>query len=169
MRLVLLLLLAAVLAGPGSPAGAQCRLCGSAPGLGEPATAATPMRLEVETRLDFDRLVLRSPAGGQARLGPDGSRSLAGVEEIGGRAFAGTIVIRGEAGRLVRIDLPAEIRMSGIGGGQIRITDLVSDAPAVARLDSSGLLRVRLGGRLDISGEAEGDYRGEIPITVEYL
>jgi hypothetical protein len=38
----------------------------------------------------------------------------------------------------------------------------------MARLDSAGSLSFRFGGRLTISGDAEGDYRGDVPITVEY-
>lgn len=172
MRFPLLpvLSLAALALGGAAPGFAQCRLC-SGPGvagLSEQASK-TPMRIEVETHLDFDRLVLRSSAGGAALLAPDGSRSLSGIEEIGGRALAGTIVVHGEPGRFVRVELPAEIRLFGIGGGQIRISDLSSDAPPAARLDSAGELRLRLGGRLQVSGDADGDYRGEVPITVDYL
>jgi hypothetical protein len=31
------------------------------------------------------------------------------------------------------------------------------------------MLRFRFGGELDVSGNVEGDYRGDIPITVDYL
>ena len=36
------------------------------------------------------------------------------------------------------------------------------------RLDSAGNLTFRFGGRLHVSGDAEGDYRGDLPITAEY-
>ena len=33
---------------------------------------------------------------------------------------------------------------------------------------SAGNLTFRFGGRVQISGDADGDYRGDLPITVEY-
>jgi hypothetical protein len=49
------------------------------------------------------------------------------------------------------------------------IEDLASDLPPNPRLDSTGSLQFRFGGRLEIGGDAEGEYRGGVPITVEYL
>jgi hypothetical protein len=86
-----------------------------------------------------------------------------------GRAMVGSAVIQGEAGRAVRIDLPRRIELHSLGGGRIVIDDIVSDIPGSARLDSAGKLGFRFGGRLRVSGDAEGEYRGEVPITVEYL
>ena len=59
--------------------------------------------------------------------------------------------------------------MYGLGGNRISIDGIESDLPASARLDSSGSLSFRFGGRLQIIGDADGDYRGDVPITVEYL
>jgi hypothetical protein len=36
------------------------------------------------------------------------------------------------------------------------------------RLDSSGTLTFRFGGRIRITGDADGDYRGDLPISAEY-
>jgi hypothetical protein len=69
----------------------------------------------------------------------------------------------------VRIELPLRIELYSLSGGRIAIEDIISDLPAGARLDSAGALEFRFGGRLRISGDAEGEYRGDVPITVEYL
>jgi hypothetical protein len=37
------------------------------------------------------------------------------------------------------------------------------------RLDSAGNLSFRFGGRLLVTGNADGQFRGDLPITVEYL
>jgi hypothetical protein len=152
-------------------AAAQCRLCDTpTTGVEVEAAAAAPVRLEVEASLDFDRLVLIGPSGGTASLTPDGSRSVSGsVTELTSRAMVGSAVIRGEPGRMVRISLPSRIDMHGLGGNSISIDGIESDLPASARLDSSGALSFRFGGRLQIIGDADGDYRGDVPITVEYL
>ena len=150
---------------------AQCRLCGTPTTEAEADTAgASTVRLEVEASLDFDRLILTGPDGGTASLAPDGSRSVSGsVTELTSRAMVGSAVIRGEPGRMVRVSLPVRIDMHGLNGNLISIDGIESDLPASARLDSSGSLSFRFGGRLQIVGDADGDYRGDVPITVEYL
>lgn len=152
-------------------AAAQCRLCSSEPGLTTPsATATKPVQLQVETSLDFDQLVLTGPAGGVARLAPDGSRLTSGaLEGLSARAMIGEVVIQGEPGRSIRVELPGRIELFGVTGGTLSIGRISSDLPSSPRLDGQGRLRVRFGGELSVSGDAEGNYRGDVPITVEYL
>lgn len=151
------------------PVGAPCRLCTSA----EPEKSdrpAAPVRLEVEASLNFDRLILGGPGTGSAELSPGGARLAQGsVQAIGARAMAGLVVVRGEPGRQVRIDLPRSIELRSHNGGSLQLESIESDLPPVAILDSSGRLRFRFGGVLRISGEADGDYRGDIRVNVEYL
>ena len=77
--------------------------------------------------------------------------------------------MHGEPGRGVRIDLPRRIELHSLTGGSVVIDDIVSDLPGAPRLDAAGGLTFRFGGRLRVSGDAEGEYRGDMPITVEYL
>ena len=155
---------------PATPATAQCRLCDTPTTAPGERAGDAPISLEVETSLDFDRLILLGIGEGSATLLPNGSRSVSGViGDISGRAMVGKAVIQGEAGRAVRIDLPPRIELHSLSGGQIVIEDIVSDLPGATRLDSSGTLHFRFGGRLRVSGDAEGEYRGDVPITVEYL
>ncbi len=150
---------------------AQCRLCAT-PTTDAPAEA-TPqaVRIEVQARLDFDQLVLMDGSSpGTARLLPDGTASTSGaIGAISGRAMVGNVIIRGEPGRLVRIGLPESIALYGLTGGSIRLDSLVTDLPAQPRLDSQGSLQFRFGGALHVEGDAAGDYRGDVPITVDYL
>lgn len=151
------------------PGAAQCRLC-ETPTTGPKAEAGSGrITLEIETSLDFDRLILVGAGEGTATLRPDGSREVSGmIGSIGGRAMVGSATVRGEPDRGVRIELPRRIELHSLGGGQIAIEDIVSDLPAAPRLDRGGRLTFRFGGRLRVSGDAEGDYRGDVPITVEY-
>jgi hypothetical protein len=173
-RVLALSTLAALLAGafvmPG-PAWAQCRLCPTP--TTETASEATSdvVRIEVQTRLDFDQLVVMDNAApGTARLLPDGTASVSGsIGALSGRAMVGSVVVRGEPGRLVQIGLPDSIALYGIGGGSIRLDSLVTDLPAQPRLDSQGTLQFRFGGALHVDGGVDGDYRGDVPITVDYL
>lgn len=152
-------------------ASAQCRLCP------KPTTEAADegrsdvVRIEVQARLDFDQIVVTDDNGlGTARLLPDGTASTSGsIGAIGGRAMVGQVVVRGEPGRLVRIGLPGSIALHGLRGGTIRLDSLVTDLPAQPRLDSQGFLQFRFGGALHVQGNVEGDFRGDVPITVDYL
>ena len=163
-------LLAGAFAMPGA-APAQCRLCATPTTSPDQSSASMPIRLEVQARLDFDQIVLLdSSQSGTARIAPDGSSSTSGsIGALSGRAMVGSVIVRGEPGRLVRIEFPDVIQLYGLTGSSIRLRALTSDLPSAARLDSQGLLRFRFGGELDVSGNVEGDYRGDIAITIDYL
>ena len=164
------LALAAGMSALAVPAGAQCRLCDTPTTTRDDSAVNGPVSLEIETSLDFDRLILLGTGDGTATLRPDGTHSVSGmVSDLSGRAMVGSAVVHGEAGRSVRVELPYSIELYSLGGNRITIEDIISDLPAGAKLDSAGTLPFRFGGRLHISGDAEGEYRGDVPITVEYL
>ncbi len=170
--LVALVLTGAIgLAAPALPQDvtAPCRLCGpGVPSIEDKATV--PVSLNVETRLDFDKLVLAGVEDGSAELGPDGARSVAGsIMAIGSRAMVGEVVIRGEPGRFVRIELPNAVELNGLAGGMVRLESIRSDLPPMPRLDDSGRLSFRFGGVLRVSGDLDGEFRGDVPIDVDYL
>jgi len=159
--LVIGLAAAASLSAPPS-ARAQCRLCD------KPSTM--PAAEGAEGPIDFDRLVVVGPGAGTATLRPDGTRQASGsVEAISGRAMVGQASVRGEPGRLVRVELPQRIELYSLDGARISIDEIVTDLSSAPRLDSAGNLSFRFGGRIRLSGNTDGDFRGEVPITVEYL
>jgi len=148
---------------------AQCRLC-EAPTTVSNSAAEAPIALQIEAALDFDRIVVMGAGEGSATLLPDGTRQVSGtVEAISGRAMVGEASVAGEPGRQVRIDLPTRIDLHSVSGGKISIDKIVTDLPDVPRLDSAGKLRFRFGGRIRVSGNSDGDFRGDLPLTVEYL
>ena len=159
---------AAAVAGP-PPAGGQCRLCETPVTARDTAGEGAEVSLEIETSLNFDRLILFGEGDGAAILRPDGSRAVEGsVTELGPRAMVGTAIVRGEPNRVVRVELPRRIDLYSLSGGQIAFDDVASDLPALPRLDSAGNLTFRFGGRVRVTGDSDGEYRGELPITVEY-
>lgn len=163
-------LLVGALAMPAA-APAQCRLCATPSTQPDAGDAGQPVRIEVEARLDFDQLVLMDAnSPGTVRLLPDGTTSMSGsIGLVGGRAMVGSVLVRGEPGRPVRIGMPTSISLFGLAGGTMRLDSLVTDLPAQPRLDSQGMLQFRFGGALHIEGNADGQYRGDVPITVDYL
>jgi len=78
------------------------------------------------------------------------------------------VLVHGDAGRAVRVEIPRRIELYSIGGGRMTLDDVTSDLPATPHLDAAGNLSFRFGGRLIVSGDADGQYRGDLPITVEY-
>jgi hypothetical protein len=82
--------------------------------------------------------------------------------------MVGTAIVHGQPGRTVRVELPRRIELYSLSGGNISFEDVTSDLPSLPRLDSAGNLTFRFGGRVRISGDADGEYRGDLPITVEY-
>ena len=162
---------ATLLAAPALPQDvtAPCNLCSPVqrPTEGRPDE---PVKLEVEARLDFDQLILAGPGDGTAELSPDGSRKVSGsVTAISARAMIGEVTVRGEAGRLVRVELPSSIELHGFTGGVVRLESIRSDLPSMPRLDSNGQLSFRFGGIVRLSGEVDGEFRGDVPIDVEYF
>lgn len=168
-RFVVLVALA-LLAAPASSqdATAPCRLCDSSASAEE--KPAEPVSLDVEASLDFDRLILAGKGEGSAELSPDGGRSVSGsITAIGARAMVGEVTVRGEPGRIVRVSLPDSIELYGLAGGSIRLESIRSDLPSMPRLDGEGRLSFRFGGILRVSGDLDGEFRGDVPIDVEYF
>ena len=163
------LLLGALSAALASPAGAQCMLCVPAPQARADAPAI-PLRVEISAGLDFDRVALTAPAGGEVVIDPLGrTRTVSGaLSTLGGLFMAGSVTVHGEPGRAVRVDLPASVDLRTPAGSTARITRLATDLPPAPRLGADGTLRFSFGGRLQVSGDLDGDYRGRIAITVDY-
>jgi hypothetical protein len=147
----------AAAAATGSPADAQCRLC-------EQPTTATPEQapgsdvdLQVEANLNFDRLILMGAGVGAATLRPDGSSATEGsVMQMGPRAMVGSVQVHGQPNRAVRVDLPRRIDLFSISGARMTLDDVTTDLTSAPHLDAAGNLSFRFGGRLIVSGDADG-------------
>src|SRR5437762_6275800 len=157
----LALLLAALAATAATPwsANAQCRLCDKPTTAQTGSTDGDDIRLEIETSLNFDRLVLFGEGQGAAVIRPDGSSAAEGaVTDISARAMVGTAVVHGQPGRGVRVELPRRIELYSLSGGRLSVEDVTSDLPSLPRLDPAGNLTFRFGGRVRLSGDADGQY-----------
>jgi Domain of unknown function (DUF4402) len=159
-------MIAAVLVAP-TVAGAQCRLCEN-----PAATVDSPsgdVQLQIETNLNFDRMVLSGTGNGAATIRPDGSKGIEGsVLELGPRATVGTVLVHGDPNRAVRVDLPRRVQLFSLSGGHVTLDDVTADVPVVTRLDAAGNLSFHFGGRLILPADSVGPFRGDLPITVEY-
>jgi hypothetical protein len=165
------LMFAATAALPGVPqaAQAQCRLCTTPTTTHAEGAAADDVKLEIDTTLNFDRLILASEGPGDATLRPDGSGAATGsISNLSPRARVATVIVHGVPGRALRIDVPGRIDLFSLTGSRLTFDQVVTDAGEMPRLDSAGNLTLHIGGRLRFIGDEDGDYRGDLPITVEY-
>lgn len=159
-----------------SDAAAQCRLCAASdtPAAGSEASADSkrdiPLQIEITANLDFSRMALLGGNGGVVSMDPvSGSRHTSGnIANLGGMALNGEGRLTGEPGRSVRIFLPERIQLSAPNGSTAELEKLETNLPGLARLDRTGRLTFSFGGRLRVSGNAEGQYRGRIAITADY-
>lgn len=161
--------------GGSAPAPAQCRLCSASPNGSRDGDAITsheagerPLSLTITTDLDFSRVVADGP--GAVTLDPRGgsARATGRAQSLGGLAFTGRGHVEGQPGRSIRIDMPVEVVLESATGGRARVTGLVTDLPPAPRLGPDGRLDFAFGGRLELTGAADGDYRGRVAIEVSY-
>ena len=152
-----------------SPARGQCRLCDKPTTTLSQSADGEGIELDIQSSLDFGRLILAGEGNGAAVLRPDGSNAAEGaLTGVSARAMVGTAVVHGTAGRAIRVELPRRIELYSMRGGRITVDNVVSDLPSLPRLDAAGNLTFRFGGRVTVTGDSEGDYHGDMPITVEY-
>jgi len=168
-RSLVLMLAAGAAAGAISwPASAQCRLCDTPTTAAAQNATSDDVRLEIDTNLDFDRLIVGGQGGGDATIRPDGSSLATGSIDMGPRARVATVIVHGQPGRALRIDVPRRIDLYSLEGGRLTFDEVITDAPDLPKLDLAGNLTFHIGGRLRFMGGEDGDYRGDLPISVEY-
>lgn len=150
-------------------ADAQCRLCEQPTTSAAADTPNADVQIQIETNLNFDRMVFSGAGSGAATIRPDGSNGIEGsVLELGPRATVGLVLVHGDPNRTVRVDVPRRIQLFSLSGGQMTLDDVTTDVAAVTQLDAAGNLSFHFGGRLLVTGDSGGPFRGDLPITVEY-
>lgn len=152
-----------------APAVAQCRLCAPTPAAAKkPPTTA--ISIEIEAGIDFSRLglIARNQAG-NAVIDPDtGQRTVTGLLDLSGLPIQGTVIIRGEPNEHVAVTLPPEVTLSNSAGGTVRLTAITTSLRQNPKLEKDGTMSFSFGGRLEVDGSGDGDFRGRVPITVDY-
>jgi hypothetical protein len=160
------LTLAFVLAAPAAGQDA-CRLCYNDSG----KPGERPLALEIFADLNFSRLALAGREGGSAEVdAATGSKRTGGaVVNLGGMAVTGRGRVTGAPLREVRIALPQSVPMTAPDGGEAELTGFTTDLPSRPTLDANGELVFSFGARLVLKGGGRGgNYRGRIPISVDY-
>ncbi|MEQ1510547.1 MAG: DUF4402 domain-containing protein [Sphingopyxis sp.] len=157
------------------PVGAQCLLCEAGARNQDDVSRDSnqpqerPLRVEITADLDFSRLVA-GPGGGHVTIDPATGRPVSAgeIHLVSGSGFSGRIHIEGMPGRMVRIDVPQSVSMTSASGGRATVSDISTGLSPLLRIGPDGRLDVALGGRLELSGSVDGEFRGRIPITINY-
>lgn len=165
MLTTLALGLALALAAPVA-AQSECRLCYSDSG----KPGERQLTLEIFADLNFAKLALTGREGGSAEVdAASGSKRTGGaVVNLGGMAVTGRGRVTGEPLREIRIDLPQSVPMTAPDGGTAELTGFTTDLPSRPTLDANGELTFSFGARLVLRSGRGGNYRGRIPISVDY-
>ena len=166
----LLSLAAALLLLPitGAATAQSCLACADDAGAEAP-TRDRPVRVTIIANLDFSRLTIRDGGGGLVIDPVTGAASPRGsAAAIGGMAFSGRALVEGEPNRAVRVQMPEEIILTSLTGGQARVRRIVTSLSPAPRLGPDGRLEFAFGGELQAEGGASGEFRGRIAITVGY-
>ena len=155
-----------------SPAVAQCLLCGTPDAAidgRDEARPNVPLRISINTRLDFSRAALAQIGGGSIVVTPSGGRTVTGnLEDLGGMGVAGSVEIWGTPNRQLDIDLPDTVQMTSADGNRAIITNFRTDLKKNPKLNVAGYLKFNFGAELQVSARQAGTFRGRIPISVEY-
>jgi len=152
----------------GTAAVAQaCQLCASAPAA--PRAPQRPLAITVDAALDFSTAVYTSRGSGSIAIeARTGRRQMIGLVALGGPALVGTVTVTGEPFARVAIDMPRAIILNSNLGATADVTEIRTDLPPHPVLGPDGRLVFSFGGRLTVRNEAAGDFRGRIPVTVDY-
>ncbi len=153
-----------------APAAAEepvCEFCISE----SPGAEMRPLRIEIESGLQFSRLALLGRADGAARIDPRTGEKHVGSNmiDLGGMAFHGEATVTGEPHRPVRIELPPRVVLRSPEGAEATLTEFVTNLPPVAVLDENGMLKFSFGARLSSQNGQGGHFRGRVPIHVDYF
>lgn len=145
----------------------SCRLCYGDPGAAE---GERPLTIEIWADLNFSRLAMTGRDGGGVMLDPaTGTKSTFGeMSDLGGMAVTGHGRITGAPLREVRIELPEQVAMTTADGGRGEMVQFTTDLPQHPVLDAQGRLEFRFGAKLIVRGGRAGNFRGRIPISVDY-
>ena len=129
-----------------------------------------PLSITIESGIDIGRLGLTGHKDGDAAIDPQTGAKQVGpnMVDLGGLSFQGKATITGQPLRPVRIELPPSITLYTAGGVEAQLGDFRTDLPPVAMLDANGQLQFNFGATITCKNGQDGNFRGRIPIRVEY-
>ena len=90
------------------------------------------------------------------------------IERLGGMGVAGTVEIWGSPLRRISVEMPTTVELRAADGSVATVTNFRTDLKKNPNLGLFGYLKFNFGGELRVTAGQAGQFRGRIPITVEY-
>jgi hypothetical protein len=134
------------------------------------ANGERPLSITIESALQVGRVGLTGKEDGTAVIDPQTGAKQVGANmiDLGGLTFQGKATSTGQPLKPVRIELPNSVVLHSPSGAEAELSDFRTDLPGVAMLDANGVLEFSFGATLSSKGAQGGEFRGRIPIRVEY-
>jgi hypothetical protein len=129
-----------------------------------------PLSITIESGLQVGRVGLTGQQDGNAAIDPQTGAKRVGPNmiDLGGLSFQGKATITGQPFKPVRIELPPSVMLHSPSGAEAELSDFRTDLPPVAVLNADGVLEFSFGATLSSKDVQGGDFRGRIPIRVDY-
>ncbi len=145
----------------------SCQLCAAGPAV--PGATPRALAVTIDAALDFSTAVYTNRDSGSIAIeARTGRRQMIGLAALGGPSLVGTVTVTGEPFAPVTVDLPRAVLLTSNLGGTADVTEIRSDLPPHPVIGADGRLVFTFGGRLTVRNGVDGDFRGRIPVTVEY-
>jgi hypothetical protein len=129
-----------------------------------------PLTITIESGISVGRLGLQGHKDGDAAIDPQTGRKRVGANmvDLGGLSYQGRATVTGQPLRPVRIELPQSVELYSQSGAKAELSEFRTDLAGVAMLDASGQLQFNFGATITSKDGQGGNFRGRIPIRVEY-
>jgi hypothetical protein len=134
------------------------------------ANGERPLSITIESGINVGRVGLKGREDGNAQIDAQtGAKQVGpGMVDLGGLSFQGKATITGKPLRPVRIELPQTVTLYSPSGAEAELSDFCTDLAGVAMLDEQGQLQFNFGATITSKNGQGGNFRGRIPIRVEY-
>lgn len=164
-----LLILGAVTALP-LAAESTCLLCSAPAAAVKSNKPVRPLRVDIDTSLDFSLAAHTSVGSGSIEIDPQTGerRVIGGLVLLGGASMRGVVLVEGEPFARVTVSVPHSIKLNSTRGDKAEVTDIKTSLSADPVIGADGRLAFSFGGRLTVENSATGSFHGRIHINVEY-
>lgn len=151
-------------------AGQSCQLCSARDQTAAASETRRPLRIAVDSILDFSSLALVSNQGGSAEVDSrSGVRRVSGgVLALGGGVLRGAVRVTGEPFARITVRLPQSLELRTSAGAVAIVNRIETDLSPDPTLDAAGSMSFSFGGRISVTEGAAGDFQGRFPVFVDY-
>lgn len=155
-----------------SSAAAQtgCLLCSAPVEAAKLNKVMRPLRVDIETSLDFSLAAHTNNGSGSIEIDPKTGerRIIGGLVALGGSSMRGIVSVEGEPFAPLTVTMPQSIKLNSTRGDKAEVVDIKTSLAANPMIGADGRLSFSFGGRLVVENGATGSFRGRIHINVDY-